>query len=59
MNTEQSFGAMLVEATRTIRILLELNVEDEKIKQVLVKYFDLKYSQATNILEEEKTFRDF
>ena len=53
---EREFGAKLVEANRVVRILLELNVEDEKIRQILVKYFALSYIQAKNILEEEKDF---
>ena len=56
---EQSFGAMMVEVCRVVRILLELEIEDEKIKQILVKYFDLRYTQAKNILEEEKAFFPF
>ena len=50
---------MMVEMSRVIRILLELKIEDENIKQVLVKYFDLRYSQASSILEEEKYFCGF
>lgn len=53
---EQNFWAKMVEVSRTVRILLELKIEDEKIKQILVKYFDLRYVQASNILEEEKAF---
>ena len=53
---EQNFWAKKVEVSRTVRILLELKIEDEKIKQILVKYFDLRYVQASNILEEEKAF---
>ena len=56
---EQSFGAKMVEISRTVRILAELKIEDEKIKQILVKYFDLRYSQATSILEEERSFYGF
>ena len=56
---EQSFGAKMVEANRVVRILFELKIEDERIKQILVKYFDLRYSQATSILEEEKHFCGF
>lgn len=59
MEKEKSFGEMLGEICRVIHILLDLNIEDEKIKQMLVKYFDIRYSQATNILAEEKEFRDF
>ena len=59
MEKEQSFGAMMVEVGRTIRILLELKIDDERIKQILVKYFDFRYSQATSILEEEKAFCGF
>lgn len=53
---EQNFWAKMVEVSRTVRVLLELKIEDEKIKQILVKYFDLRYVQASNILEEEKLF---
>ena len=53
---EQNFWAKMVEVSRTVRILLELKIEDEKIKQILVKYIDLRYVQASNILEEEKAF---
>ena len=56
---EEKVGAWMVEVDRVIRILLELEIEDEKIKQILVKYFDIRYSQATSILEEEKAFGDF
>ncbi len=59
MEKNQDFGAMMVEMSRVIRILLELKIEDENIKQVLVKYFDLRYSQASSILEEEKYFCGF
>ena len=53
---DKSFLAMLKEACRVVVILMELNIEEEKIKQILVKYFDVPYMQATNILEEEKSF---
>ncbi|MBQ7392312.1 MAG: hypothetical protein IJV73_06455 [Clostridia bacterium] len=53
---DKSFLAMLKEACRVVVILMELNIEEEKIKQILVKYFDVPYKQATNILEEEKSF---
>ena len=56
---EEKFGAWMVEVSRVIRILLELEIEDKKIKQILVKYFDVRYSQATSILEEEKAFWNF
>ena len=59
MKDNQNFGSMMVEISRIIRILLELKIEDETIKQILVKYFDLRYSQATSILEEEKHFCGF
>ena len=59
MDKEQSFGDKIIEIGRTMRILLELKIEDEKIKQILVKYYDLRYSQATSFLEEEKAFFDF
>ncbi len=39
---------------KAIDILFELNIEDEKIKQLLVKHFDLKYSEAQNILFEAR-----
>ena len=53
---EKGFMAKLVEVSRVVDILLELNIEDEKIKQIIVKYFDFRYSQATSILEEERAF---
>ena len=53
---EKNFMAKLVEVSRVVDILLELNIEDEKIKQIIVKYFDFRYSQATSILEEERAF---
>ena len=59
MKDNQNFGSMMVEISRIIRILLELKIEDETIKQILVKYFDLRYSQATSLLEEEKHFCGF
>lgn len=43
---------------KAIDILLELNIDDEKIKQILVKHFDIKYSEAENVLAEAKECRN-
>ena len=38
-------------------ILLDLKIEDEEIKQVLVKHFDIRYTEAQNVLNEAKDCR--
>ena len=42
---------------KTVDVLLDLKIEDEKIKQVLVKHFDTRYSEAENVLIEAKEYR--
>ncbi len=42
---------------KTVDILLDLKTEDEKIKQMLVKHFDIRYSEAENVLIEAKEYR--
>ena len=39
---------------KAIDILLDLNTEDEKIKLMLVKHFDITYSVAERVLKEAK-----
>ena len=39
---------------KTIDILLGLKLDDEKIRQILVKHFDLKYSDVSRVLEQAK-----
>ena len=56
---DKNFMVMLKEASRVAVILLELGIEEEKIKHILVKYFDFREWQATNILEKEKTISPF
>ena len=41
---------------KAIDILLDLNTEDEKIKLMLVKHFDIRYSEAENILISAKEY---
>ena len=36
---------------KTTAILLELGIDDEKIIQLLVKHFDIRYSEAKSFLE--------
>ena len=43
---------------KSIDILLELKVDDEKIKQLLAKHFDIRYSEAENVLAEAKEYRN-
>ena len=38
-------------------ILLDLKIEDEQIKQLLVKHFDIRYSEAEKVLTEAKEYR--
>lgn len=56
---DKNFMVMLKEASRVAVILLELGIGEEKIKHILVKYFDFREWQATNILEKEKTISPF
>ncbi len=42
---------------KAVDILLDLKIEDEQIKQVLVKHFDIRYSEAENVLAEAKEYR--
>lgn len=37
-------------------ILLDLEIDDERFKQVLVKHFDIRYSEAETVLIEAKEF---
>jgi len=43
---------------KAVDILLDLEIEDEKIKQTLVKHFDICYSNAENILNDAKEYRN-
>ena len=43
---------------KAVDILLDLKIEDEQIKQALVKHFDIRYSEAENILNEAKGCRN-
>ena len=38
-------------------ILLELKLDDKKIIHVLSEHFDLKYSDASRVLDETKTYQ--
>lgn len=42
---------------KAVNILLDLKIEDEKIIQELVKHFDIRYTEAQNVLNEEKDCR--
>lgn len=42
---------------KAVDILLDLKIDDEKIKQILVKHFDIRYSEAENVLNEAKEYR--
>lgn len=42
---------------KAVDILLDLKIEDEQIKQMLVKHFDIRYSEAENVLTEAKEYR--
>ena len=41
---------------KAVNILLDLKIEDEQIKQALVKHFDIRYSEAENALSEAKEY---
>lgn len=41
---------------KSVDILLDLKTDNEKIKQMLVKHFDIKYSEAENVLKEAKEY---
>ena len=43
--------------SKAVDILLELKINDESIKQLLIKHFNLRYSEAENILKEAKEYR--
>ena len=49
--------ALYYGVTKAVDILLDLKINDEQIKQVLVKHFDLRYSEAENVLIEAKRYR--
>ena len=42
---------------KAVDILLDLKINDEQIKQVLVKHFNIRYSEAENALMEAKAYR--
>ena len=42
---------------KAVDILLDLKIDEEVIKQVLVKHFDMRYSEADNVLREAKDYR--
>lgn len=37
---------------KAVDILLDLEITDDKIKQLLVKHFDIRYSEAESVLKE-------
>ncbi len=39
-------------------VLLDLEIDDEKIKQMLVKHFNILYSEAENVLKQAKEYRN-
>ena len=41
---------------KAMDILLELKLKDEKIIYILGKHFDLKYSDASRVLDEAKAY---
>ena len=43
---------------KAVDILLELKVDDEKIKLLLAKHFDIRYSEAENVIAEAKEYRN-
>ena len=42
---------------KAVDILLDLKIEEESIKQMLVKHFDIRYSDAEKILHEAMEYR--
>ena len=44
--------------SKAVDILLELKIEDEQLKQLLIKHFDLRYSEASKVLEQAKSYVD-
>ena len=42
---------------KAVDVLLDLKIKDEQIKQMLVKHFDIRYSEAENVLNEAKEDR--
>lgn len=44
--------------SKAVDILTELKIEDEQLKQLLVKHFDLRYSEASKVLEQSKSYAD-
>ena len=44
--------------SKAVDILIELKVEDEQLKKLLVKHFDLRYSEASKVLEQSKSYAD-
>ncbi|MBQ8859352.1 MAG: hypothetical protein IJ012_06145 [Clostridia bacterium] len=43
---------------KAVDILLDLKIGDEKIKQALVKHFDIRYSEAEKVLNEAKEYHN-
>ncbi len=41
---------------KAVDILLDLKIDDERIKQALVKNFDIRYSDAENVLNEARKY---
>lgn len=41
--------------SKTVEILLDLELGDEQIKQALTKHFDIRYSEAEKVLNEAKS----
>ena len=42
---------------KAVDILLDLKIEDERIKQILVKHFDIRYTEAESVLNEANNYR--
>ncbi len=42
---------------KSVDILLDLKIEDDIIKQLLVKHFDIRYTEAQTVLDEAKDCR--
>lgn len=42
---------------KALDILLEIKLDDEKIIHTLCKHFDVKYSDASRVLDEAKVYR--
>ena len=43
---------------KSIDILLELNIPEETIKQLILKHFDIRYSEASKMLKDRKFLKN-